>query len=168
LEKIVASRIKKKSIGFTGELVSGEDVYDVLSYVLPEDLIKFGLIPELVGRLPVVSTLQNLTREELMRILVEPKDAILRQYQRLLALDGVELIFTPDVLSAVAEEAIKQGTGARGLRSIIEKIMLDVMYEVPKRPDIVRCVIDASVIRGEGNPVLLTQKEVERLARESA
>lgn len=168
LEKIVASRIKKKSIGFTGKLVSSEDTYDILSYVLPEDLIKFGLIPELVGRLPVISTLQSLTKEELMRILVEPKNAILRQYQRLLALDGVELVFTPDVLSAVAEEAVKQGTGARGLRSIIEKVMLDVMYEVPKRPDVVRCVIDANVIRGEGRPMLLTQRDVERLARESA
>ncbi|MGC8971446.1 MAG: ATP-dependent Clp protease ATP-binding subunit ClpX [bacterium] len=168
LEKIVASRIRKKTIGFTSELVSNEDKYDILSYVLPEDLIKFGLIPELVGRLPIVSTLQNLTKEELMRILVEPKNAILRQYQRLLALDGVELVFTPDVLSAVAEEALKQGTGARGLRSIIEKVMLDVMYEVPKRPDVVRCVIDASVIRGESSPILLTQKDVERLNRESA
>lgn len=168
LEKIVASRIRKKTIGFTSELVSNEDKYDILSYVLPEDLIKFGLIPELVGRLPVVSTLRSLTKEELMRILVEPKNAVLKQYQRLLALDGVELVFTPDVLSAVAEEALKQGTGARGLRSIIEKIMLDVMYEVPKRPDVVRCVIDASVIRGENNPILLTQKDVERLNRESA
>jgi ATP-dependent Clp protease ATP-binding subunit ClpX len=168
LEKIVASRIRKKTIGFTSELVSNEDKYDILSYVLPEDLIKFGLIPELVGRLPIVSTLQNLTKEELMRILVEPKNAILRQYQRLLALDGVELVFTPDVLSAVAEEALKQGTGARGLRSIIEKVMLDVMYEVHKMPFVVRCVIDASVIRGESSPILLTQKDVERLNRESA
>jgi len=168
LEKIVASRIRKKSIGFTGKLISNEDTYDILSYVLPEDLIKFGLIPELVGRLPVVSTLQSLTKEELMRILVEPKNAILKQYQRLLALDGVELVYTPDVLSAVAEEALKQGTGARGLRSIIEKVMLDVMYEVPKRSDIVRCVIDASVIRGESSPILLTQKDIERLNRESA
>lgn len=168
LEKIVASRIRKKTIGFTSELVSNEDRYDILSYVLPEDLIKFGLIPELVGRLPVVSTLQSLTKEELMSILVEPKNAILKQYQRLLALDGVELVFTQDVLSAVAEEALKQGTGARGLRSIIEKVMLDVMYEVPKRPDVVRCVIDANVIRGEGSPILLTQKDVERLNRESA
>ncbi|MCX7796702.1 MAG: ATP-dependent Clp protease ATP-binding subunit ClpX [bacterium] len=168
LEKIVASRIRKKSIGFTGKLISNEDTYDILSYVLPEDLIKFGLIPELVGRLPVISTLQSLTKEELMRILVEPKNAILKQYQRLLALDGVELVFTPDVLSAVADEALKQGTGARGLRSIIEKVMLDVMYEVPKRPEVVRCIIDASVIRGESSPILLTQKEVERLNRESA
>ena len=168
LEKIVASRIRKKSIGFTGKLISNEDTYDILSYVLPEDLIKFGLIPELVGRLPVVSTLQSLTKEELMRILVEPKNAILKQYQRLLALDGVELVYTPDVLSAVAEEALKQGTGARGLRSIIEKVMLDVMYEVPKRSDIVRCVVDASVIRGESSPILLTQKDIERLNRESA
>ncbi len=168
LEKIVASRIRKKTIGFTSELISNKDTYDILSYVLPEDLIKFGLIPELVGRLPVISTLQSLTKEELIRILVEPKNAILKQYQRLLALDGVELIFTPDVLSAVADEALKQGTGARGLRSIIEKIMLDVMYEVPRRPDVVRCIIDANVIRGEGSPILLTQKEVERLNRESA
>jgi ATP-dependent Clp protease ATP-binding subunit ClpX len=100
--------------------------------------------------------------------LVEPKNAILKQYQRLLALDGVELVFTPDVLSAVAEEALKQGTGARGLRSIIEKVMLDVMYEVPRRSDVVRCVIDASVIRGESSPILLTKKDVERLNRESA
>jgi ATP-dependent Clp protease ATP-binding subunit ClpX len=168
LEKIVASRIRKKSIGFTGKLISNEDTYDILSYVLPEDLVKFGLIPELVGRLPVVSTLQSLTKEELMRILVEPKNAILKQYQRLLTLDGVELVFTPDVLSAVAEEALKQGTGARGLRSIIEKVMLDVMYEVPRRSDVVRCVIDASVIRGESSPILLTKKDVERLNRESA
>jgi ATP-dependent Clp protease ATP-binding subunit ClpX len=170
LEKIVASRIRKKSMGFMGEVIStnSKESSEVLSYVLPEDLIRFGLIPELVGRLPIISTLDSLSKEELIRILVEPKNAILKQYQRLLALDGVELVFTPDVLSAVAEEALRQGTGARGLRSIIEKIMIDIMYEVPKRPEIVKCIIDERVVKGEGEPLLLTQKDVDRMVRESA
>ncbi|MGB9668289.1 MAG: ATP-dependent Clp protease ATP-binding subunit ClpX [bacterium] len=170
LEKIVGSRIRKKSMGFMGEVIStnSKESSEILSYVLPEDLIKFGLIPELVGRLPIISTLDSLSKEELIRILVEPKNAILKQYQRLLALDGVDLVFTPGVLSAVAEEALKQGTGARGLRSIIEKIMIDIMYEVPRHPEIVRCVVDEKVVRGEGEPLLLTQKDVDRMVRESA
>lgn len=127
--------------------------------VLPEDLLKFGLIPEFVGRLPVVSTLEPLDEQTLVRILSEPKNALTKQYQKLLELDNVDLKFEPAALEAIAREAIKRNTGARGLRSIIEGIMLDVMYEVPSREDITECVITEQVVKDKVIPELQSKDD---------
>ncbi len=142
LEQIIKRRIGKKVIGFgadshTTDLKQGE----YLKMVLPEDLLRFGLIPEFVGRLPVISTLEPLDEEALVRILTEPKNALVKQYKKLLEMDNVELTFEEDALKAIASEAIKRNTGARGLRSIIETIMLDVMFELPSRDDVKECIV---------------------------
>ncbi|MCK8488858.1 ATP-dependent protease ATP-binding subunit ClpX [Paenibacillus sp. MBLB2552] len=156
LEQMIKRRIGKKVIGFNAvsdgqkELKPGE----YLSMVLPEDLLKFGLIPEFVGRLPVISTLEPLDEKTLVRILSEPKNALVKQYQKLLELDNVNLQFEPKALEAIAREAIKRNTGARGLRAIIEGIMLDVMYEVPSRDDISDCVITEKVVQEKTVPEL--------------
>ena len=126
---------------------------------MTDDLLKYGLIPEFVGRLPVVVGLELLTREDLIRILMEPKNAIIKQYQKFFALDKVELVFRDDALEAAADKAIKQKTGARGLRTIIEDMLLDVMYEIPSRADVKRCIVDADVIRGRGRPYLEIRTE---------
>jgi ATP-dependent Clp protease ATP-binding subunit ClpX len=158
IEQIIKRRIGKKVIGFNSDghktdLKPGE----YLSLVLPEDLLKFGLIPEFVGRLPVISTLEPLDEQALVRILTEPKNALVKQYQKLLEMDNVTLEFTPDALEAIAKEAIKRNTGARGLRAIIEGIMLDVMFEAPSRDDIVHCVITKEVVLNNISPELKTK-----------
>ncbi|CAM4436904.1 ATP-dependent protease ATP-binding subunit ClpX [Paenibacillus phoenicis] len=159
LEQMIKRRIGKKVIGFNAandgqkELKPGE----YLSMVLPEDLLKFGLIPEFVGRLPVISTLEPLDEKTLVRILSEPKNALVKQYQKLLELDNVNLQFEPKALEAIAREAIKRNTGARGLRAIIEGIMLDVMYEVPSRDDITDCVITEKVVLEKTVPELASK-----------
>ncbi|MDF2719745.1 MAG: ATP-dependent protease, partial [Paenibacillus sp.] len=127
---------------------------EYLSLVLPEDLLKFGLIPEFVGRLPVVSTLEPLDEPALVRILTEPKNALVKQYQKMLEMDNVSLEFTPDALDAIAKEAIKRNTGARGLRAIIEGLMLDVMFEVPSRDDVSNCVVTKEVVLDKITPEL--------------
>lgn len=155
LEQIVKRRIGKKVIGFNSEGHKAElKTGEYLSLVLPEDLLSFGLIPEFVGRLPVVSTLQPLDEEALIRILSEPKNALVKQYQKLLEMDNVELEFEQEALNEIAKEAIKRKTGARGLRAIIEAIMLDIMFEVPSRDDITKCVITAQVVRDKMPPEL--------------
>lgn len=159
LESIIKRRIGKKVIGFNNEgnkadLKPGE----YLTMVLPEDLLRFGLIPEFVGRLPVVSTLEPLDEEALVRILTEPKNALVKQYQKLLEMDNVNLEFEPSALELIAKEAINRKTGARGLRAIIESIMLDVMYEVPSRTDIEKCLITEQVVRDK-MPAQLTIKD---------
>ncbi|MBD2844643.1 ATP-dependent protease ATP-binding subunit ClpX [Paenibacillus sp. IB182496] len=159
LEQLIKRRIGKKVIGFhTGEgqkdLKSGE----YLSLVLPEDLLKFGLIPEFVGRLPVISTLEPLDEQALIRILSEPKNALVKQYQKLLEMDNIKLDFEAGALEAIAEEAIKRNTGARGLRAIIEGVMLDVMYEVPSRDDVNTCLITRQVIEERIMPELTSKK----------
>ncbi|XEC93212.1 ATP-dependent protease ATP-binding subunit ClpX [Paenibacillus tarimensis] len=160
LEQLIKRRIGKKVIGFNTsaegqkELKAGE----YLSLVLPEDLLKFGLIPEFVGRLPVISTLEPLDEQALIRILSEPKNALVKQYQKLLELDNVKLDFEPAALEAIAKEAIKRNTGARGLRAIIEGIMLDVMYEVPSRDDVTSCLITEKVIQEKIMPELSLKK----------
>ena len=123
--------------------------------MLPEDLLKFGLIPEFVGRLPVIGAVSNLDQEALVRILVEPKNALVKQYRRVFELDNVELEFTDDALEAVAEQALLRGTGARGLRAILEEVLLEVMYDLPSRTDIGQCVIDRSVVLERVNPTLV-------------
>ncbi|MDT3428854.1 ATP-dependent Clp protease ATP-binding subunit ClpX [Paenibacillus forsythiae] len=161
LEQLIKRRVGKKVIGFNAseggqkELKAGE----YLSMVLPEDLLKFGLIPEFVGRLPVISTLEPLDEKTLVRILSEPKNALTKQYAKLLEMDNVALKFEPQALEAIAKEAIKRNTGARGLRAIIESIMLDVMYEVPSRDDIKDCVITEQVVQEKALPELNLKKD---------
>ncbi len=161
LEQYIKRRIGKKVIGFSSDNQGQKDLKagEYLSMVLPEDLLKFGLIPEFVGRLPVISALEPLDEETLVRILSEPKNALIKQYSKMLEMDNVELIFEPGALQAIAREAIKRNTGARGLRAIIEGIMLDVMYEVPSRDDVTRCVITEQVVESKVVPELQTGKD---------
>ena len=156
LDKIIESRIGRKGIGFRAEVKRAErDESEVLRHVLPEDLIKFGLIPEFIGRLPVVSAVSQLFKDALIKILVEPKNALTRQYERVFDLDGVKLEFTDDALEAVAEQALLRGTGARGLRAILEEVLLDVMYDLPSRTDVGKCVVDRAVVLDRVNPTLV-------------
>jgi ATP-dependent Clp protease ATP-binding subunit ClpX len=157
LEQIIKRRIGQKVIGFStdgtkADLKPGE----YLSMVLPEDLLKFGLIPEFVGRLPVISTLEPLDEEALVRILTEPKNALVKQYQKLLEMDNVGLEFDQESLDAIAKEAIKRNTGARGLRAIIEAIMLDVMFEIPSRTDVATCKVTKDTVQNKLAPILTT------------
>ncbi|CAH1215062.1 ATP-dependent protease ATP-binding subunit ClpX [Paenibacillus sp. LjRoot153] len=159
LEQIIKRRIGKKVIGFSTDgmkvdLKPGE----YLSMVLPEDLLRFGLIPEFVGRLPVISTLEPLDEAALVRILSEPKNALVKQYQKMLEMDNVSLEFDAEALDAIAKEAIKRNTGARGLRAIIESIMLDVMFEVPSRTDVSSCVVSKETVQNKITPVLTTKE----------
>ena len=131
----------------------------LLQQVTSDDLMKFGLIPEFVGRLPVSVSVDPLDRQALMRILTEPRNALVKQYQRLFSLDNTELVFTPDALQAAADEAIKLKTGARGLRTILESVLLDVMYEIPSRPEVTKCVVNADTIVRHSQPVLLAGGE---------
>ncbi|TBL81679.1 ATP-dependent protease ATP-binding subunit ClpX [Paenibacillus thalictri] len=159
LEQIIKRRIGKKVIGFgTDGIKTDLKPGEYLSLVLPEDLLKFGLIPEFVGRLPVISTLEPLDEAALVRILTEPKNALVKQYQKMLDMDSVALEFSPDALDAIAKEAIKRNTGARGLRAIIESIMLEVMFEAPSRTDVNSCVITQEVVADKIAPTL-THKE---------
>ena len=136
---------------------SVEEEENVLVHLIPDDLLKYGLIPEFVGRLPVQVSLDNLDKAALVRILTEPKNAIVKQYQKFLQLDRVELVFTSDALDAAAEGAIKQRTGARGLRTIIEDVLLDIMYEIPSRADVKRVIINGDVIKSRHEPLLVTR-----------
>ena len=159
LDKIIAERVGAKGqIGFArgsaGQRQREATAAELLRQVIPDDLLRYGLIPEFDGRLPVTVSVDPLDQHTLVKILTEPKNAIVKQFQRLFALDGVTLEFTPDALSTAAEEALKHRTGARGLRTIIEETLLDVMYEIPSRPDIKRCVITADTIRGITGPQL--------------
>lgn len=154
IEGIVRNRLGEKVIGFGKENNTVNEGESLMQKVVPEDLLKFGLIPEFIGRLPVMASLELLDEPALISILTEPKNALVKQYQRLLELDEVELEFTTDALSAIALLAIERRTGARGLRSIIEQIMLDVMYEVPTREDVTKCKITAAVVNGKEQPLL--------------
>jgi len=157
LEKVIRNRSEKSGIGFGAEIKSHSDraVGDVLREVEPEDLIKFGLIPELVGRLPVVATLNELDEEALIEILVKPKNALIKQYQKLLAMEGVELEIRPAGLQAIAKKALNRKTGARGLRSMLEHALLDVMFELPSQKGVAKVVIDESQIVGDSKPLLI-------------
>ncbi len=166
LEKIIEQRSEKRSIGFEARVTSEEekDIGAILSRVEPEDLIQYGLIPELVGRLPVVATLHQLDRAALLRILTEPKNALVKQYKALLEYDGVELSFTDDALGAIADKAIARKTGARGLRAIMESVMLDVMYDIPSRGDVRKCIVNAEVVEGRASPMLVLADQDEAAA----
>ncbi len=157
LDKIIQNRVGKKSMGFGAEVSSQKDakIGELLKYLQPEDLLKFGLIPEFVGRLPVMVTLEELDEESLVKILTEPKNALVKQYKELFAMDGVDLEFEEEALLSVAKKAIERKTGARGLRSIIEETMLDIMYEIPSRDDIEKCVITKESIENKVEPTLV-------------
>ncbi len=170
LERIIEGRTGKKGIGFGATLRSRTeiDTTDVFADVMPEDLLKFGMIPEFIGRLPVISSVHNLDRQALIRILTEPKNALVKQYQRLFELDGVELEFADDALDAIVEEAIPRGTGARGLRAIMEEVLLSVMYEVPSRKDVGRVVITRDVVAKNVNPTLVPRDILNRERQEKS
>ncbi len=164
LEEVVRRRTAQGGIGFSAEVHSEEERGkrdELLHQVEPDDLIKYGLIPEFVGRLPVLATLDELDEGALVRILTEPKNSLVKQYQRLFEMDGVELEIRDDALRAVARKAIERGTGARGLRSILESAMLDIMYELPSMTAVKKCVIDDGLVTGEGEPLLIYEDEDE-------
>jgi len=157
LDRIIQARVGKSGVGFGSNLRSITDrtVDDEFADVMPEDMLKFGLIPEFVGRLPVITTVRSLDREALVRILTEPRNALVRQYQRLFELDGVELEFDAEAMEAIADQAILRGTGARGLRAILEEVLLSVMYEVPSNPNIARVLITREVVLHNVNPTIV-------------
>ncbi|MGO9557469.1 MAG: ATP-dependent Clp protease ATP-binding subunit ClpX [Acidimicrobiales bacterium] len=167
LNKIIENRIGRAGIGFRAEVRRGKrwDEGEMLMQVLPEDLLKFGLIPEFVGRLPVIGAVSSLDQEALVRILVEPKNALVKQYKRVFELDNVELEISEDALEAISDLALLRGTGARGLRAILEEVLLDVMYELPSREDIVRCVVDRSVVMEHVAPSLVPRGAPEKPER---
>ena len=160
LDRIVESRIGRKGLGFGAEVRAGKDwdEGETLSHVFPEDLLKFGLIPEFVGRLPVLGAVSNLGKDALVRILIEPKNALVKQYSRVFELDNIELEMTDEALDAIADLALIRGTGARGLRAILEEILLEVMYDLPSRDDVSRCVINKEVVLERVNPTLIPIK----------
>ncbi len=162
LEKIILNRIGKKGIGFGADLRSRDgwsdgNIGEILRQVFPQDLLKFGLIPEFVGRVPVISTLDTLDMDSLVRILIEPRNALVKQYEKLFEMDQVDLEFKEGSLQAIAEEAIKRNTGARGLRAILEEILLDIMFELPSRDDVLRCIITREAILKRESPILVTR-----------
>jgi len=154
LDEIITSRAGRRGIGFGAALHSADDI-DVFNEVMPEDLLKFGLIPEFIGRLPVITTVSPLDRDSLVRILTEPRNALVRQYQRMFQIDGVELEFTEDALGAVADQALLRGTGARGLRAIMEEVLQQVMFDVPSRDDVERVVISREAVLDNVNPTIV-------------
>ncbi len=173
LEKIIGKRIGKNAVGFGAAIRSKNSVEnaELLSQVMPEDLLAYGLIPEFIGRLPVISAVHQLQREDLVQILTEPKNALVKQYQRFFAYDSIELVFTEDALWEISDKALERETGARGLRSIIENALLDVMFELPSRKDVSKCVITKETIQKHLKPTLVTSAgpvEPEELAEESA
>ncbi|MEJ7706180.1 MAG: ATP-dependent Clp protease ATP-binding subunit ClpX [Nocardioidaceae bacterium] len=160
LEHIIEQRAGKKSLGFTADLISKPDSYidDLFGDVRPEDLLKFGLIPEFVGRLPVIATVDKLAEADLVRILVEPRNALTKQYQKLFEIDGVDLEFSDDAIEAIADQAMLRGTGARGLRAIMEEVLLNVMYDVPSREDIAKVLVTRDVVSSNVNPTLVPRE----------
>ena len=158
LEKIIERRINKSSIGFISEKVPGkvEKIDMLLPQTMPEDLLRYGLIPELIGRLPVLGTLSNLSEKDLIEILIKPKNSLVKQYSKMFKMDKVDLEFTKDALMEISKQALKRGTGARGLRSIMEEIMLNVMFEIPERKDISKCIITREVVKSKIEPKVIT------------
>src|ERR1700709_2313890 len=157
LEHIVEQRVGKKTLGFTAEMRASNETEsdEMFAQVRPEDLVKFGLIPEFIGRLPLIASVNKLDQEALVQILTEPRNALIKQYQKLFELDGVELEFSTDAVEAIAEKAMERGTGARGLRAIIEEVLLNVMYDVPSREDVGKVVVTGEVVSDNVNPTLV-------------
>ena len=164
LDSIIERRMSDQSLGFRAKVESKKDrqIGDLLAHVLPEDLLKFGFIPEFVGRLPVLGTLNSLDKDALVRILVEPKNALVKQYKKFFEYDGVELEFTDDALESIAAEAIHRKMGARALRAVLEEVMMNIMYEIPSTPGVKKCVIDSDVVMGAKEPDLLTAEELKQ------
>jgi ATP-dependent Clp protease ATP-binding subunit ClpX len=160
VEDIIEDRCGKKGVGFGADIKSRaeENLGEILAHIMPEDMLKFGLIPELVGRVPVITTLHSLTGEHLMEILVKPKNALVKQYRKFFEFDGVELIFTDGAMEEIADKALERGTGARGLRAIMEEALLGTMFELPSRSDIVKCVVTREVVAEDFKPTLLTSR----------
>jgi ATP-dependent Clp protease ATP-binding subunit ClpX len=160
LDKIIESRLGSKGVGFSADIRRSDekDVGEILGHVLPEDLLKYGLIPEFVGRLPVITSVHNLDEDALIDILTKPKNALVKQYQKFFEFDGVELEFTADAMQAIAVQAIMRGTGARGLRAIMEEVLLNVMYELPSREDVTKCLVDKDVVLTGVNPTLVPRE----------
>ncbi len=170
LEKMVQERIGGKGIGFGSELRKSKDkeIGEILKYVLPQDLLKYGLIPEFVGRVPVIATLDQLHKDALVRILTEPRNALVKQYQKLFEIDGVTLEFAENSLGDIAEEAIIRNTGARGLRAILEESLIDVMFDLPSKKNVEKCLITPEVIRKQEKPILVTTDKNKKKNEESA
>jgi ATP-dependent Clp protease ATP-binding subunit ClpX len=170
LDKIIEDRMGKRGLGFGAELRCKADIdaSDVFSDVMPEDLIKFGLIPEFIGRLPVVASVTNLDKCSLVQILTEPRNALSKQYSKLFEMDGVELEFTSNALDAIADQAILRGTGARGLRAIMEEVLLPVMYDIPSRDDVAKVVITEQTVRENVNPTIVTRQPTRRERRDKS
>ena len=163
LENIIKDRTGKKAIGFGTKIESPKEVdrYEVFKELLPQDLLKFGLIPEFIGRLPIIATIKNLDKEALVKILVEPKNSLVKQYTKLFEIDGVELEFTPEAIEAIVDKAIERKTGARGLRSIIEEIMRDIMFEIPSNPNIEKCIITKETVLNHADPEVVINENKE-------
>jgi ATP-dependent Clp protease ATP-binding subunit ClpX len=163
LDKIIRNRVGKKAMGFEAEIQAKDDtdINEIIAMVQPEDLVKFGLIPEFIGRIPITATLGELSLEALVRILTEPKNALVKQYKKLFELEDVELKFTDEALLAVARNALERKSGARGLRAILESVMLDIMYEIPTTPEIRECVINEDVILKDEKPLLVYENQAE-------
>ncbi len=162
MDKVIQRRMGEKVIGFNSQIVDTKaDEKDILKKIQPEDLLKFGLIPEFIGRLPVIVTLEELSKDALVRIITEPKNAILKQYKKMFELDDVELEVEDEALERIAEKAIERKTGARGLRGILETAMTDIMYEIPSRDDVQKCIVSKEVIDGEAEPRLILEGESE-------
>ena len=161
LENIIKERTGEKEIGFGKRVQTKKEVdkYEVFKELLPQDLLKFGLIPEFIGRLPIVATLRDLDKETLVKILQEPKNSLVKQYQKLFEIDGVELVFEKEALEAIVDKAIERKTGARGLRSIIEEIMRDIMFDIPSKPNIEKCIITKETVLGTQGPKVIEGKE---------
>lgn len=162
IEEIVGGRVGRKGIGFGASIEQASKDSDILTKLMPEDLLKFGLIPEFIGRLPVLATLGKLTEEDLVAILTKPKNALAKQYRRMFALDDVELIFEDAAIEAIARQATARDTGARGLRSIMENLLQPVMFDIPSRQDVTAVIIDEAVVLGEKDPILVVEKDVEK------
>jgi ATP-dependent Clp protease ATP-binding subunit ClpX len=160
LEKIIEQRIGHRGIGFNATVQTSQekDPGELFAQVLPEDLVKFGMIPEFIGRLPMVGAVRSLDKEALVSILTEPKNSLVKQYSKVFSFEDVELEFTEDGLDAIADQALLRGTGARGLRAIMEEVLLDTMYEVPGRDDVGKVVIDRAVVINKVNPTLVPKK----------
>ncbi|MGI6712175.1 MAG: ATP-dependent Clp protease ATP-binding subunit ClpX [Bacillota bacterium] len=164
IDKLIQNRISAKTLGFGAEIKGKQDtkIGDTLAQILPEDLLKYGLIPEFVGRLPVIVTLDALDEEALIKILVEPRNALVKQYQKLFEMDGVVLEFQEETLKTIAQEAIKRNTGARGLRAILEDLMMEVMFDIPSRKDVSKCIITKEVIGKKEKPILITEDRAKK------
>jgi ATP-dependent Clp protease ATP-binding subunit ClpX len=169
LDKVIERRIGNRGVGFGAAIDSrlNKDTGEVFEWVLPEDLMQYGLIPEFVGRLPVISAIHQLTRDDLIRILTEPRNALVKQFQRFFSFDGIELHFAEDALGAVADKALERGTGARGLRSILEEILLEVQFELPSRGDVTKCVVTKETVEKDLKPTLVTEAAKAAKSRRS-